>query len=184
MLTKYAVIVIETIAANHGRSLTRESEYVLSFENGRLWATKNPRKLFDTVEAAEEFMASLPSSEAHDDWAYTKSYVYVIENIEYYYANQSGWSDVHPFEIVRVVSPKTIEVRQMDAERDPDFEPEFVAGGFAGHCTNQHKQTWLYRSNPDNPVVRARLRKDGLYHSASGPHSLSTEPRKFYDYNF
>jgi len=182
MLKQYTVTVIETVAATDGRAVTGEQKYVADLGNNRIDITTQPKKLFDTVDAAKEFMALLPSSKSHGD--YINSYDYGIEKIEYGFANNHGWSDVHPFEIVRVVSPKTIEVRQMDAERDPDFEPEFVAGGFAGHCTNQHKQTWLYRSNPDNPVVRARLRKDGFYHSANGPHSLSTEPRKFYDYNF
>ena len=39
------------------------------------------------------------------------------------YANKYGYSDVYPYEIVRVISAKTIEVREMDAERDPNWKP-------------------------------------------------------------
>lgn len=100
------------------------------------------------------------------------------------YANLHGYSDIHPFEVVKVVSEKTIEVRRMNAELDPSWKPEIIAGGFAGHCTNQHTQRWIYSSDETSPVMRARLRKDGDFHSASGKHVLSDNPRKFYDYNF
>jgi hypothetical protein len=33
------------------------------------------------------------------------------------YANHYGYSDITPFEVVKVISDKTIEVREMDAER-------------------------------------------------------------------
>ena len=93
------------------------------------------------------------------------------------------FADVAPFEIIRVISPKTIELRAMSAELDDEFKPEFVSGGFAGHCTNQGKQTYKYKSCPEGVVVRARLGKKG-WKSSHGRHVLSTEPRKFYDYNF
>ena len=100
------------------------------------------------------------------------------------YANHQGWSQTYPYEVIRWVSEKTVEIRQMDAERDPSWKPEWVSGGFAGHCTNQHTQKWVYSSNPEYKVIRMRLRKDGRWHSKYGRHSLSNEPRMFYDYNF
>lgn len=100
------------------------------------------------------------------------------------YANYKGYSDTRPYEVIRWVSDKTAEIRQMDAELDPSWEPEWVSGGFAGSCTNQHTQTWIYSSNPEYKVIRMRLRKDGRWYSAYGRHALSDEPRMFYDYNF
>ena len=100
------------------------------------------------------------------------------------YANHQGWSQTYPYEVIRWVSEKTVEIRQMDAERDPNWKPEWVSGGFAGHCTNQHTQKWIYSSNPEYKVIRMRLRKDGRWYSAYGRHALSNEPRMFYDYNF
>lgn len=53
------------------------------------------------------------------------------------YANHLGYSDVNPYEVVRVISDKTIEIREMNAERDDSVKMEFVVGGFSAICTNQ-----------------------------------------------
>jgi hypothetical protein len=101
------------------------------------------------------------------------------------FANHLGYSDINPYEVVRVVSDKTIEVREMDAERDPTWTPEFIPGGFSAHCTNQHSQRWIITSNPENRVVRIRLSKNGFWKSADGrKFHLGDEPVRFYDYNF
>jgi len=101
------------------------------------------------------------------------------------YANYLGWSDIHPFEIVRRVSNKTIDIRGMDAELDPDWKPEIIPGGFAGHCVNQREQRWNIVSNPANRVIRIRLHKSGDWKDTRGlKFSLSDQPVKFYDYDF
>lgn len=99
------------------------------------------------------------------------------------YANLRGYTDVHPYEVV-ARTRKTILVRAMDSKLDPDWKPEIVAGGFAGHCTNGHTQRWNITSNPQNPVYRAYLRKNGYYYSAMGKHGLDDYPDRFHDYNF
>ena len=101
------------------------------------------------------------------------------------YANQYGYSDVYPFEVVKVISDKTIEIREMDAERDESVKLEWVAGGFAGHCVNQRDQRWFITSNPEGRVIRLRLRKDGRWYDVHGNrYGLSAKPDRFYDYNF
>ncbi|MDQ7101915.1 hypothetical protein [Serratia sp. MF2] len=100
------------------------------------------------------------------------------------YANLHGYSEIHPFEIVKKISEKTIELRRMKAERDPSWKPEIIPGGFAGHCVNQHEQRWFYSSDESAPIIRARLRKDGFFYSSYGKHVFSDNPRMFYDYNF
>ena len=137
--------------------------------------------MYGTREEAEAVIETL--SLRKQIGKYTRVFDYVVVPCEYGYANMHGWSDVAPFEIIRVISPKTIELRAMSAELDDEFKPEFVSGGFAGHCTNQGKQTYKYKSCPEGVVVRARLGKKG-WKSSHGRHVLSTEPRKFYDYNF
>lgn len=97
------------------------------------------------------------------------------------YANHHGWTDVTPFEIVRVISDSTIEVREMDAKLADGEKPEFIVGGFAGHCTNQHALKYDITSNPANRVIRIRKSKRGW---AKGSFRLSNEPVRFYDYNF
>jgi len=181
MLTKYAVTVIETITSPDGRSAICPKAYVEAFRFDRLLASSTVSTTFDSQEAAEDYIEELPVSRCGE---YNNKYEYGVEAVEYTHANHSGWSDVHPYEIVRVVSPKTIEIRVMDAELDENWKPEIIAGGFAGHCTNQGSQKWVYKSNPEYTVIRARQRKDGHFYSANGRHILSKSPRKFHDYNF
>lgn len=101
------------------------------------------------------------------------------------YANHYGYSDVNPYEVVKVISDKTIEVREMDAERDDSVKLEFHVGGFSAHCSNQRDQKWFITSNDSNPVVRIRLSKSGAWKDKHGrKFGLSDQPVKFYDYNF
>lgn len=100
------------------------------------------------------------------------------------YANQYGYSDVEPFEVVRVISDKTIEVRAMDAKKDDSVKLEFHVGGFSAHCSNQHQQKWFITSNPNNPVIRIRLGKKGWKDAHGRRYGLADKPCKFYDYNF
>jgi len=102
------------------------------------------------------------------------------------FANHIGYSDVNPYEIVRRVSDRTIEIRAMDAERaNPAEDMGFIPGGFVGHFADQHKQQWTITSNPEAPVTRIRLRKNGHWYDAHGQRFvLGVKPVKFYDYNF
>ena len=100
------------------------------------------------------------------------------------YANHYGYSDVNPYEVVKRISNQTIEIREMDAELDPSWTPVWHAGGFAGNCSNQHEQKWNIKSNPENPVVRIRLGKQGWKDKHGRKFDLRDQPTKFYDYNF
>lgn len=100
------------------------------------------------------------------------------------YANLHGYTDIHPYEVVRIISEKTIEIREMKSELDPNWKPEMIPGGFAAHCTNQNDQTYTYSSNDQVQTIRIRKRKDGRWYSAYGRHVLSDQPKRFYDYNF
>lgn len=103
------------------------------------------------------------------------------------HANHIGYSDIHPFEIVRHVSDKTLEVRRMNYKRDREFTPNIIAGGFAGYCTNnsEHEQKWIITSDEAARVIRIRLHKDGCWKDSNGNRYIpDTKPRCFYDYNF
>ena len=97
------------------------------------------------------------------------------------YANHHGYTDVTPYEVVRVISASTIEVRRMDSKLAEGEKPEFLVGGFAGHCTNQRSLKWDITSNPANRIIRIRKSKNGW---AKGSFRLSDTPIRFYDYNF
>lgn len=101
------------------------------------------------------------------------------------FANHYGYSDVNPYEVVKVVSEKTMEVREMESERDESVELKFHVGGFSAHCSNQRDQKWFITSNEQNPVVRIRLNKNGIWKDKHGrKFYLSDKPVRFYDYNF
>lgn len=100
------------------------------------------------------------------------------------YANHYGYSDVTPFEVVRTVSDKCLEVREMDATRDESVKLNWEIGGFSAVCTNQRDQKWFIKSNPDNQVLRIRLGKRGWKSADGRRFGLSEKPVCFYDYNF
>jgi hypothetical protein len=100
------------------------------------------------------------------------------------YANLHGYSDVYPYEVIRVISDKTIEIREMKSELDSNWKPDMVPGGFSAHCTNQDEQKYTYSLNDQAKTIRMRKRKDGRWYSAFGRHVLSENPKRFYDYNF
>ena len=99
------------------------------------------------------------------------------------YANWVLHSDVNPFEIVKVISDKTILIREMDSE-ELAWKKDVHVGGFSAHVSNQHEQKWDIKSNPNNKTIRCRKHKNGTWHSAFGSHSIDDNPIKFRDYNF
>ena len=137
--------------------------------------------IFSSLKEAQDHMETLPVSKTTGD--FVREYQYAVEAVEYKYANMHGWTDIIPFEIVRVVSPKTIEIRAMDGKIEEDFKPDAVAGGYFGHTKNQDEQRYSYKSLSDAPVIKARLGKKG-WKSQFGRHVLNSKPVKFYDYNF
>lgn len=100
------------------------------------------------------------------------------------YANHLGYSDITPYEIVRVISDKTIEIREMKCERDESIKLEFIPGGFSAHCVNQRDQEWFISSDETAPVQRIRLGKRGWKDAHGRRFDISDKPIKFYDYNF
>jgi len=101
------------------------------------------------------------------------------------YANQYGYSDITPFEVLRVVSERTIDVRRMVATLDPSWKPEIIPGGFVGHCTNNSEQRWLFESDPSFATTRIRLNKKGRWFDKWGNrYCLFDTPIRFHDYNF
>jgi hypothetical protein len=100
------------------------------------------------------------------------------------YANHLGYSDIDPYEVIRVVSDKTLEVREMHCERDESVKLEFHVGGFSAHCSNQRDQNWFITPNEQGRVFRIRLGKNGWKDAHGRRFALGDEPVKFYDYNF
>ena len=83
-----------------------------------------------------------------------------------------------PFEVVKVKSKTTIEVRRMDAVLIK--APECSPGGFVGYYEND-EQKWEFKSNPTYPTKIIRLTKNGW---GCGNFIMSDRPVKIHDYNF
>lgn len=94
------------------------------------------------------------------------------------YCNYHGYSDIDPNEVVRVISHRKIEIRQMDAVLAQ--APIQHIGGFCANTEND-TQRWECVSNPNNPVEIITLTKKGW---GQGRYRMSDVPKKFYDYNF
>ena len=102
------------------------------------------------------------------------------------FANQYGYTDITPYEVVRVVSEKTLEVRRMNYVRDESVKLDFVVGGFSNVCVNQRDQEWYITPNENEEVIRIRFSKaNNVWKSKYGDKfQLSDTPTRFYDYNF
>ncbi|QDP67030.1 MAG: hypothetical protein Unbinned4497contig1000_4 [Prokaryotic dsDNA virus sp.] len=185
MFRQYVITVTETTTSRDGQcSHICDKRYVNGVKGDMLELDCVAYKTFDMCTDAESFIEQLPVSRSWAAGKYINTYVYNVEAIDYTHANFHGYSDKQPYEIVRVISPRTLEVRLLDAELDPTWKPETVKGGFSGYTVNNHQQKWLYNTNAKNDTVRIRRRKDGYYYSSIGRHALATAPSKFHDYNF
>ncbi len=100
------------------------------------------------------------------------------------FANRISYSDTEPCEVVRVVSDKCMEIRDMDATLRAEWKPNTKAGGFMGHTVNNGGE-WDIVSNASNEIIRIRLQKNGQWKDASGNrYKMADAPRRFYDFNF
>jgi hypothetical protein len=95
------------------------------------------------------------------------------------------YSDRTTATVVKVSkSGRTIWTQDDCASLDPPhWKPQFAPGGFAGHCTNQHEQRYIYHRDPFGRERRASLRKNGQWHLTSGERIVPGRS-KFHDYNF
>lgn len=100
------------------------------------------------------------------------------------YANQMGWSDVEPYEVVEVRTPNKVMIRRMESEMTK--APKLIGtGGFAAHFDN-HTQEWEITSNESYPVVAIRWSKakKHWYDKYGQRYRMSDTAVKFYDNNF
>ena len=110
----------------------------------------------------------------------------IVEDVKTFtHVSMYGYSDVHAYEIVKVISDKTIEVRAMTASHDISHLKQYV-GGFCGHVAEQRNQKVSYESNPGASVIRIRRKKNNpeSWTSNGSRFGLTEAPYAFYDYNF
>lgn len=96
------------------------------------------------------------------------------------YVTELGYSQSYPWKVIKT-TPKTMTIQRVKTAPDPDWKPEMHVGGFAAHCSNQGRQTWLYDGLDDQ--VRT-IRKTKMGWSLRGTQYIEDRARYFYDYNF
>lgn len=101
------------------------------------------------------------------------------------HASMYGYSDVEAYEIVKVISENTLEIRRLHADFDISHLKQHV-GGFSAHVENQRAQKVTYRSDENNDTMRIRRKKNNpeLWGYKNSKFRLETEPYAFYDFNF
>ena len=94
------------------------------------------------------------------------------------------YSDAHAYTITKVSkSKKQITIQRDIATLSKDFKPEFIVGGFAGHCTNQSEQKYTYErdENGGEYIFRWSEKKQRYVYKHL---KLTGGRHEFYDYNF
>jgi len=108
----------------------------------------------------------------------------------------SLWTDVDAFTIIKRTAT-TITLQEDTATLADGWKPEFITGGFSGHCTNQDEQTYSYERNPNGAIIKISLRhwrddegnerrkwkKVGVRTLEPGG-NVYIGRQKFHDYNF
>ena len=95
------------------------------------------------------------------------------------YINQVLWSDVNPVGRIIAVKSKTKVVIQPVKAGQNKTKMEYIPGGFAGHCYNQHDQEYDFAEQGE--VFEASLSNSSM---RGNRWSIDERPRKFYDFNF
>jgi hypothetical protein len=104
------------------------------------------------------------------------------------YMTQTMYSDTAPWRVVSRTAT-TVTLQPVLTERDPEWKPNIIAGGFAGHCTNQDEQTWLYAGLGEHTTI-VRLVKsryygsDKLWRSKQAGEFIANGAVRKHDYNF
>jgi len=105
---------------------------------------------------------------------------------EFHYTDRDAW------EVIEVISPRRIKIRELDAEITKKPK-EFIPGGFSGHYVDNHDQEYKLTSNPNNKIKILSWRSKAqrwcevgqqTRYSKFGLHQKGEQAEKFYDYNF
>jgi hypothetical protein len=92
------------------------------------------------------------------------------------------WSDVEPFEVVKIITPKCVEIRPMQTKQIV-FPKEIYVGGFSAHTADNYNQRYEYISDEKASTMRIRKCKTG-WKCGNMKFKMSDAPVKFYDSNF
>ena len=91
-----------------------------------------------------------------------------VENAKF--ANQILGTDRYPFEILRMISPTKLEIREIYT---------------SSRSRNMSEQEWSFSRDESNPLVIIKLNKEGKWiDSKNITYSLDVKPRRYHDFGF
>ena len=95
------------------------------------------------------------------------------------------YSDRHACTVI-ARTKTTLTVQRDKAILDPNFKPEWIPGGFAGHCTNADEQSYTYEIDPNGAIYKCNWsEKNGRFqHGSDGSIKVKRGRHEYYDYNF
>lgn len=128
-------------------------------------------------DAVKEVVAQ--SMKAQDRLRKYKDSFRCVTNIRKY-VSEFLYTDVHAYEVVRVVSKRCVEIRRLKSieTKKPQV---FLPGGFSGHYADNHAQEWAFESDETNGIRKLMLGKKGW---GLGRFRMLDKPYEHYDYNF
>ena len=86
------------------------------------------------------------------------------------FANQILGTDRYPFEILRMISPTELEIREIYT---------------SSRSRNMSEQKWSFSRDESNPLVIIKLNKEGKWiDSENITYSLDVKPRRYHDFGF
>lgn len=86
------------------------------------------------------------------------------------FANQILGTDIYPFEILRMISPTELEIREIYT---------------SSRSRNMSEQKWSFSREESNPLVIIKLNKEGKWiDSENITYSLDVKPRRYHDFGF
>ena len=141
----------------------------------RTYSTNSPRWNEETQTLKRQFGGELTKEEI-DHWYNTslkdEKEKLKIEIVQCGYFSKLLWSDVHAYEIVKVISDKTVEIRQLEHK-------------VIWKDRNMENQRGEYTSNEDFPIFRIRAKRNGRgWVRGRGTFSPKSEAYAYYDYRF
>lgn len=175
----------ENLSIERLESLRNEIE-VLESKIDALYKEKDNTLKAGTLESLNWYKENVrPLSDRQD---YCKE---LVKRIERYNVNVGDgvticlYSDKHAGTIIKRTA-KTITVQRDKAILDPNFKPEWIEGGFAGHCVNQGEQRYTYERDENGAITTYRWSDKYGRYCGGGDQSITiiNGRHEYYDYNF
>ena len=95
------------------------------------------------------------------------------------------YSDAQAYRIISIAkSGKSFTAQRLEAERKEGSNPEFIPGGFAGHCVNNRAIEYTYSEDEKNPIIKISRRKNGTWKKSGCNSTVYVGAHEIYDYNF